>query len=174
MPGQKTDQERVQFALRTETDGSDFYAQAKEQTNHKLARAAFELLSKEEMRHVALIQGLAKHLKGEGGVAEPKSPSMADLESTLKTIYGTAMEGTGREKMSPSDAYERAIELEKRISALYFEYSSECESDAAKRLFHVLYGEEQRHLNLLEDMLAYLTKPDQWFIDRDGVMLDGG
>ncbi len=42
-----TDQERVDLALKTESDGSDFYAQAKTQTNHKLARAAFELLSRE-------------------------------------------------------------------------------------------------------------------------------
>ncbi len=169
-----TDQERVDLALRTEGDGSDFYAKAKVQTDHKLARAAFEVLSREEMRHMALIQGLAKHLKGSGEIQEPKSPSMAELQSNVKTIYGEAMAEPTGEKMDPAEAYQRAIELEKKISALYFGYESECESDAAKRLFKVLYGEEQRHLNLLQDMLAYLTKPDQWFIDRDGVMLDGG
>lgn len=174
MPKQSTDRERVDFALKTESDGSDFYGTAKEQTNHKLARAAFELLSREEMRHVALIQALGKHLKGDAAVPEVASASRADLESTLKTIYGTASEGVGEEKMDPAEAYEKAIELEKRISALYYQYASECESDEARRLFDVLYREEQRHLSLLEDMLAYLTKPDQWFVDRDGVMLDGG
>ncbi len=174
MPEHKTDQERIDFALRTESDGSDFYARAKVQAGHKLARAAFEVLSREEMRHMALIEGLAKHLKGEGELAEPKSPTMAELETDLKTIYGDAMDEPGEGKMDPAEAYKRAIELEKKISALYFGYTSECDSDAAKRLFHILYGEEQRHLSLLQDMLAYLTKPDQWFIDKDGVMLDGG
>jgi rubrerythrin len=174
MPEHKTDMERVEFALKTETDGSEFYAHAKEHTNHKLARAAFEVLSREEMRHVALIRGLGKHLKEGSPLAEADSPSRKDLESTIKTIYSEALDASGDGTMDPTDAYEKAIELEKRISALYFGYSSECESDDAKRLFDVLYREEQRHLSLLEDMLAYLTKPDQWFIDRDGVMLDGG
>ncbi len=123
---------------------------------------------------MALIEGLAKHLKSGGEIEEPKSPSMAELQSSLKTIYGEAMAQPGDDKMDPAEAYKKAIELEKKISALYFGYESECESDAAKKLFHVLYGEEQRHLSLLQDMLAYLTKPDQWFIDKDGVMLDGG
>ncbi|MFH1503023.1 MAG: ferritin family protein [Candidatus Eisenbacteria bacterium] len=174
MPERKTDRERVEFALKTERDGSDFYGLAKEQTNHKLARAAFELLSKEEMRHVALITALGKHLEGGAAVPSADSPSMGNLQSTLKTIYGSAIEGAGDEKMDPAEAYGTAIELEKKISALYYQYAKDCESDEARRLFDVLYKEEQRHLSLLEDMLAYLTKPDQWFIDRDGTMLDGG
>ena len=174
MPEQKTDRERVEFALKTESDGSDFYSQAKEQTDHKLARAAFEVLSNEEMRHVALIRALGKHLEEGAALEEPDSPTGSDLKSNIKTIYGEAIEGRSEGTMDPAAAYDRAIELEKRISALYFDYASECESDEAKRLFDVLYGEEQRHLNLLEDMLGYLTKPDEWFIDRDGVMLDGG
>jgi len=174
MPEQKTDKERVEFALKTESDGSDFYAQAKDQTDHKLARAAFEVLSNEEKRHVALIRGLGKHLEDGAELAAPESPTEADLKSTIKTIYGEAIEASGDGKMDPAEAYKKAIELEKRISALYFDYSSACDSDEAKRLFDVLYKEEQRHLSLLEDMLAYLTKPDEWFIDRDGVMLDGG
>jgi len=76
--------------------------------------------------------------------------------------------------LDAAKSYEKAIELEKRISALYFECASECESDEARRLFNVLYREEQDHLTLLEDMLMYLTKPDQWFIDKDYVLLDGG
>ncbi|MBD3348112.1 MAG: hypothetical protein GF400_02815 [Candidatus Eisenbacteria bacterium] len=174
MPEQKTDRERVEFALKTENDGSEFYAQAREKTDHKLARAAFEVLSNEEKRHVALIRGLGKHLEGGGDAAEPDSPTRADLESSIKTIYSEATEKSGEGTMDPEEAYKRAIELEKRISALYHDYASECDSDEAKRLFDVLYREEQHHLSLLEDMLEYLTKPDQWFIDRDGVMLDGG
>jgi rubrerythrin len=174
MSDRKTDRERVEFALKTESDGSDFYNIAKEQTNHKLARAAFELLSREEMRHVALIRALGKHLEGESAVPDTDSPSMSDLQSTLKTIYGAAIESAGEEKMDPAEAYGTAIDLEKKISALYYKYASESQRDEAKRLFDVLYNEEQRHLSLLEDMLAYLTKPDQWFIDRDGTMLDGG
>ncbi len=174
MPEQMTDRERVEFALKTESDGSGFYDLAKKQTNHKLARAAFELLSREEMRHIEIIRALGKHLDGDAALPGADSPTMADLHSTLKTIYGTAIEGAGEERMDPAEAYEKAIGLEKKISALYFQYASDCESDEARRLFEVLYKEEQRHLGLLEDMLAYLTKPDQWFIDKDGVMLDGG
>ena len=169
-----TDRDRVLFALKTEKDGSGFYDMAKERTSHKLARAAFELLAKEELRHVDLIEALAKRIDGEGDSIDPDSPTRANLESSLKTIYGSAADDTSAGDLDPADAYEKAIELEKRISALYYGYARECESDEAKRLFDALYREEQDHLSLLEDMFAYLTKPDQWFVDRDGIMLDGG
>ena len=97
-----------------------------------------------------------------------------DLQANVKTIYGEATEESGEGDLDPAEAYGKAIELEKKISSLYYSYIEECESDEAKRLFDVLYREEQDHLTLLEDMLGYLTKPDQWFIDRDMVMLDGG
>lgn len=174
MPDQATDRERVEFALKTERDGNSFYEEAAKRTGHKLARAAFEILAKQELRHVALIEALGKQLEGEGGPIEPGSPTLRNLEFSIKTIYEGAMEAEEEGELDPAEAYGKAIDLEKRISALYYRYGNESESDAAKRLFGVLYREEQDHLTLLEDMLGYLTKPDRWFIDRDMVLLDGG
>jgi rubrerythrin len=174
MPDQATDKERVEFALRTERDGNSFYEDAAKRTGHKLARAAFEILAKEEVRHAALIEALGKKLDGEGGPIDPESPSLKNLQFSIKTIYEGAGDQEQKGELEPADAYRQAIELEKKISALYYRYGDESESDVAKRLFSVLYREEQDHLTLLEDMLAYLTKPDDWFIDRDMVMLDGG
>jgi len=174
MSEMKTDKERAEFALTTEQDGSGFYEQASKRMNHKLARAAFEMLGKEELRHVALIEGLGQRLDGAGGPLDPDSPTLKDLQANVQTIYGAATEQGGEDDLDPGEAYERAIELEKKISSLYYGYIEECDSDEAKRLFKVLYQEEQDHLTLLEDMLGYLTKPDQWFIDRDMIMLDGG
>jgi rubrerythrin len=174
VPDQATDRERVEFALRTERDGNSFYEQARGRTAHKLARAAFDILAKEELRHVALIEALGKQLDGEGGSIDSDSPTLKNLQFSIKTIYEGAIEEEHEGDLDPADAYREAIDLEKKISSLYFRYGNESESDAAKRLFNVLYSEEQDHLTLLEDMLAYLTKPDDWFIDRDMVMLDGG
>jgi rubrerythrin len=174
MSDQATDRERVEFALKTERDGNSFYEEASKRTSHKLARAAFDILAKEETRHVSLIEALGRQLDGKGGPIEPDSPSLGNLQFSIKTIYEGAMDEGQESDLDPADAYRQAIELEKRISALYYRYGDESESDAAKRLFNVLYREEQDHLTLLEDMLAYLTKPDDWFIDRDMVMLDGG
>lgn len=174
MGGGMTDRERVAFALRTENDGRAFYAQATTHTSHKLARAAFEVLAKEEDRHVGLIEALGAKLIGKGGDVEVDSPTKGALAKGIKSIYGRAMDEGSAGDLDAAASYEKAIDLEKRISALYFEYARECESDEARRLFDVLYREEQDHLTLLEDMLMYLTKPDQWFIDKDYVLLDGG
>jgi rubrerythrin len=174
MAGKMTDRERVNLALKTENDGSAFYRQATGRVNHKLAKAAFEILAKEEMRHVALIEALATRLTGKGAPIVVDSPTKGVLAKGIRTIYECAMDGKGGPDYGAAEAYEKAIELEHRVSALYFEYGRESESDEARRLFNVLYREEQDHLTLLEDMLNYLTKPDQWFIDKDYVMLDGG
>lgn len=169
-----TDRERVDFALKTENDGSAFYRQEAGRVGHKLAKAAFEILAKEEVRHVALIEALATRLTGKGAPVAVDSPTKGSLVESIKTIYMSAMEEKPGPDPGAAEAYAKAIELEKRVSALYFEYARESQSDEARRLFNVLYREEQDHLTLLEDMLNYLTKPDQWFIDKDYVMLDGG
>lgn len=174
MAPKMTDRERVDLALETENDGSAFYRQATGRVSHKLAKAAFEILAKEEIRHVALIEALATRLTGQGGHIVVDSPTKRSLAKGIKTIYKSAVEEKGGPDYGAAEAYRKAIELEKRISALYFEYGRESESDEARRLFNVLYREEQDHLTLLEDMLNYLTKPDQWFIDKDYVLLDGG
>jgi rubrerythrin len=168
-----TDRERVDLALKTENDGNGFYEHAAKHTSHKLARAAFQMLAKEETRHVQLIESLSEALKS-GAEVKVHSPGMKSLEKGILTIYGAATAEPVAGEMEPSEAYAKAIELEKRISALYFDYVKECDSDTAKHLFDVLYREEQDHLSLLEDMLGYLTDPNQWFVDRDMVMLDGG
>ncbi len=174
MPEHSTDRERVEFALKTEQDGHEFYQMASKKLVHKLARAAFELLGKEELRHVELIEGLGRQLGGEGEAPTIETITRKDLESGLKSIYENAQENPVENEMDPAVAYEKAIELEKQTTSLYAGYARECDDDAAKRLFTVLLQEEEHHLNLLEDMHAYLTNPDEWFIDRDGIMLDGG
>jgi rubrerythrin len=174
MAPKMTDRERVDLALKTENDGSTFYMRASGRVTHKLARAAFEILAKEELRHVALIEALSARLRGTGAPVVVNSPTKGSLAKDIKTIYGSAMEDSSGPDLGAAEAYGKAIELEKRISALYFEDGRECESDEARKLFSVLYREEQDHLTLLEDMLNYLTKPDQWFIDKDYVLLDGG
>jgi rubrerythrin len=174
MPKFASDLERVEFALKTEHDGHDFYVMAAKKTSHKLARAAFELLGREELRHVALIESLGKQLGGEGGSVEAKEVTLKALETDLKTIYGSATDEPLDGEMDPVEAYKKAIELENRITDTYAAYAKECDDDGAKRLFSVLQREEEHHLSLLKDMHGYLTKPEEWFIDRDGIMLDGG
>lgn len=174
MGKQGSDHERIQFALKTERDGHDFYDTVVKQADHKLARAAFELLAKEELRHVSMIEALEKELHGEASASETKSPGLKALELGVRTIYESASDEISGAEFDTTGAYEKAIELEKRITALYHGYSKDCDSAAARRLFAVLGREEQNHLTLLEDTLGYLAKPGEWFIDRDGVMLDGG
>jgi rubrerythrin len=169
-----TDIERVKLALTTENDGTSFYEYAATRTANKLARAAFEMLSKEEIRHVSLVKSLGQMLEGRGELAEPDSPTEKDLAKKVHTIYSSAQDEAGEGDLDPGEAYAKAIELEKKIAALYFGYAQDCESGEARHLFDVLYREEQDHLGLLEDMHGYLTRPDDWFIDRDMVMLDGG
>ena len=174
MPEHSTDRERVEFALKTEQDGHSFYQSASKKMAHKLAKAAFDLLGKEELRHVELIEGLGKQLGGEGEPPTIETVTRKTLESDLKTIYEGARADSVEDEMDPATAYEKAIELEKQTTSLYAGYARECDDDGAKRLFGVLLKEEEHHLSLLEDMHAYLTKPEEWFIDRDGIILDGG
>jgi rubrerythrin len=174
MPEFASDTERIEYALKNEHDGHTFYQQAAKKASQKLARAAFDLLSREELKHIDLIEGLGRQLGGEGADVEAEELTLKALEKDLVTIYKEASEDPIEDTMDPAAAYEKAIGLEKDVTGTYAAFSRECEDEGARRLFAVLQKEEEHHLSLLEDMHAYLTKPEEWFIDRDGIMLDGG
>jgi rubrerythrin len=174
MPEFASDMERIEYALKNEHDGHTFYQLAARKASQKLARAAFDLLSREELKHIALIEGLSKELGGGGEAVDPQEMTLKALEKDLVTIYNSASEDPTEDSMDPAAAYEKAIGLERDVTRTYAAFSRECEDEGARRLFTVLQKEEEHHLNLLEDMHAYLTKPEEWFIDRDGIMLDGG
>ncbi len=119
MPKKATDMEKVELALKTEQDGHEFYQMAAKKTSHKLARAAFELLGREELRHVALIEGLGRQLGGKGAAPTIKMVTRKALESDLKTIYGTAHEAVIEERDGPGRGLregDRTREEDHRVS----------------------------------------------------------
>jgi len=174
MSGHLSDRQMIEFALKTERDGKAFYDQASTRTSHRLAGAAFALLAREELRHASLIESLARATPSRAGTAEIDAQRRESLERDIRTIYESVTDDQAGGDLDAAEAYSEAIDLERRVSALYYRYAQECESDHARSLFDALYREEQDHLSLLEDMLAYLTKPEEWFIDRDMTLLDGG
>jgi len=132
MPEHNTDMEKVKFALKTEQDGHEFYQLTCMKMSNKLAKAAFRLLGKEELRHAALIEGLSKQLGGEGEAPTVEMVTRNALESGLKSIYESAKEEAIEGEMDSVEAYEKAIELEKKITGLYAQYSRDCDEDAVK------------------------------------------
>ncbi len=171
MAEMRTDKDRVAHALQTERDGNDFYVRASTHAAHKLTRAAFTMLAKEENRHIDTIESLATFL--DGGDVTPEidaSPSLASLEKAIHTIYSTASAGSLDGDMDPAEAYATAIDLEKRATALYKQCALECSTAEGRHLFDVLSREETDHLKLLEDMQGYLTDPERWFVDRKMIL----
>ncbi len=166
-----TDRDRVAHALQTERDGNDFYDRVSAHAAHKLTRAAFVMLSKEESRHIDTIESLAKFLDGDADAPEiDSSPTLESLEKTIHTIYSIASAEDLDGDMDPAEAYTTAIDLEERSTALYKQCALECDTAEGRHLFDVLSREELDHLKLLEDMQGYLTDPEQWFVDRKMIL----
>ncbi len=169
-----SDRGRVEYALQTERDGISFYEHASRHIAHKLARAAFVMLAREEERHVDTIKSLARFLDGEGEPADFDAADPGSLKKTIHTIYSATSADDLDGDMDAAEAYAKAIEIETRVIDLYGQCAKECETAEARHLFDVLYREEADHLKLLEDMRGYLIDPEQWFVDRKMILREDG
>lgn len=174
MPEPTSDRGRVEYALQTERDGINFYEHASRHIAHKLARAAFTMLAREEERHVDTIKSLARFLDGKGEPIDLDPTDPGSLNKTIHTIYSAASAEDLDDSMNAAEAYAEAIEIETRVIDFYGQCAKECDTDEARHLFDVLRREEAEHLKLLEDMQGYLINPEQWFVDRKMILREDG
>ncbi len=65
------------------------------------------------------------------------------------------------------DAYRGALEKEKESVALYEELLGKASDDKEKILFEYLIKQEQRHRNILEDLIVLVSRPIEWVEDAE-------
>lgn len=155
----------VATAITNEIEGHKILQQSKEASRTPLARATFEFLANEELRHIELIKEFAESL------AEGKQWNPASLKETSLAEAGEGVRGifarfaTQFEEVRTSDderleVYKVAMDMERRGHDFY-KGAAEMVSDTdAKALFRFLAGEERRHFQMIQDTHDFLEQPD--------------
>lgn len=148
--------ELLSLALTLEEDLQSFYQKQAELHQGNSLQTVFELLAKEEERHLEILMSHADKidvpLRDNDILAEikPIFKEIADFKSEIK-LYATQL-----------DAYRMALDKEIESLNFYRELQNKSSEEASKKVFGYLILQEDKHCIILEELVKLVTRPEEW------------
>jgi len=157
--------EALAAAIEMENQGRDFYNSTAEKTANEMTRSVFRFLADEETKHIEAIRSFySAEMAGEetdfDSVIREADPARA--RKAISKLF------SGLERKAPTDkadidAYKFARDFEKNGEKFYRQALTKATDPETKKLFQFLIEEEQRHFQMVDDSLAFLENPSEWF-----------
>jgi rubrerythrin len=152
--------------MEKEKSAENYYRELAGKCSNSGLNYILTLLADEELKHYELIEKMK--------MEAPELPSESKLMKEAKSAFEKMREA--KEKfsfdISQVDLYKKAQEMEKQSQELYLEKAREFESEIYKGIFTQLAVEEEKHYNLLENIIQFISKPDSWLENAEFHHLD--
>jgi rubrerythrin len=176
MEGKFTNQkEALAMAIEMEKEGHDFYQKTAKKAADKMTRQVFDFLANEEMKHIESIKTFY-----DAEIAGKKTDFNKMLGNSTPGIAKKAILNLFKnlEKIVPADkpdmeAYSFARNFEKKGENFYHEAAAKASDADIKKLFEFLVEEEKRHFQMIDDSMAFLENPQEWFHRQEKWHVEG-
>lgn len=157
--------EVLEVALQNELKGHEILTSARENVENPLAKATFDFLANEELKHIDIIQKFAQSLAGTGEFTTEELIEMSTPEAkqNIKSIFErfrVSFEAVAASDRPRLETYEVAMDMERRGHDYYKSAAEQTTNEDARRLYEFLASEETRHFELIQDTHDYLQQPD--------------
>lgn len=152
----------LNMALENERQGHKLLSDARDACEDRLAKATFDFLAREEIKHMEAIRAFA----AAGGAALPVSAqplSKADAARSIKGIFeqfGWQYEQAAGEYDARLEAYRTAMEMERHGHEFYEEAARSAGDPKAREFYEFLAAEEIRHFEIIQETYEFLQQPD--------------
>lgn len=166
--------EVLQLAVKMEVEGKQFYQQASQKSDNKLAKDLFQHLANEEDVHRKKFEQVYAAIKKGQNWPDVEAPS--DKGHRLQSLFSEATKALGTKvtvAKSEFEAIKIAMDMEIKSYNLYHSRSQESTLPVEKRFYETLAGEERGHHLALVDSYEYLSDPGAWFTKTEHWSLDG-
>ncbi len=151
------------FAMQFEKDGEAYYRDLAAKAGIKGIKNILTLLAEDEVKHYEILN----QLKDRAGAEITDTAVLVDARNIFADIKesGEALP----EVISEVELYEKAIQIEKQSEDFYREKAAEVAVDntAAGDILLKIAEEEKKHQFLLENMVDFLKRPQQWVEDAE-------
>jgi len=151
-----------EFAMQMETDGEAFYREIANKTKNAGLQKIFNTLADEEVVHYNTFKKLYE--KTQTQVVE------SDILEKAKNIFIELKESGGLDMSAETpqtEAYEKALEAEKEAYTFYEKKAEESDDPKEKEILLVFAREERQHYRLLENIIEFVSRPEQWLEDAE-------
>ncbi|MCK8816837.1 ferritin family protein [Natroniella sulfidigena] len=155
----------LDLAIELEKKGHEYYQKHAATAENPLAKKVLSSLASQELDHIDDIKEIAEGKK----LFDPDSDqAIDDLEAEVKEVFNnfSKQERQGW-KAENKKVYEHAMKLEKDIYETYQQLAEEAEDEDQKKFFQSLMKEESKHLEAIENVYFYLTKPKEWLAQEE-------
>ena len=169
--------EALQFALKTEKDGYQYFLEASDRTNNPITKKFFASLADDEIIHIRLIDEFHDALKASSGGASLNIPDTPEnYKLRLKTIFEVAKKEI-KEAVKPDtgilEVYRHSMDLETKAAEFYKQRREATKFEQVKKFYDWLFHFESDHYAMLSETLSYLENPEQWYQDFERSIFEG-
>ena len=169
------DQNRMEMwlnkALEMEIRGRDFYDGVAATAKDPWVRDFFSFLANQEAVHIKIIKTIYS-LLGQETCWQAATEHQPD-DQALNKIFLKLTQTKPSADSNIIQAIDHAISLETDSAAFYKNELPKAACEAEKEFLSALYGEENEHRHVLEDMKLFCTNPEAWAEQMDNINLDG-
>ena len=164
----------LEAALKIEVREKAYYQAAAANSTSPLAKQLFERLATEEDEHARRFEAVRAQITQGKGWPDINVPAWEG--AYLKKVISSLSSGApGEVKVGRSelDAMKEAMANELHAYDMYRTRAAETDSEAEKKFYTTLAGEERMHHLSLLDSYEYLTDPAGWFTVKERWTIEG-
>ena len=154
------------YAMQMEKDGENYYRDSAQKINNAGLKKILGMLADAEVKHCDILQKMKKNEKAQ-------SPH-TEILSNVKNIFVEMQEAkdTVGVNISQKELYKKAQEIEKKSQEFYSEKATEVNDLSQKELFLKIAEEEKKHYWILENILNFISRPQNWLENAEWYHLD--
>ncbi|MHC4337666.1 MAG: ferritin family protein, partial [Planctomycetota bacterium] len=110
----------------------------------------------EEAKHYSVVEQMKSKI--------PERVSNTDVLSDAKSIFEQVKQAADKFSFEASqvETYKKAQDIEKESREFYLQKADEVEDHSQKGIFQKLAEEENKHYFLLENIIDFVSRPEQW------------
>ena len=157
----------LEFALKMEKYGENYYREILQQTENKGLRSILTLLADAEVKHQRTIEQMI-------GASDEVKMEEDRLFNDVKNVF-EEMKRSGSvfefDQSQPA-VYMKAKEIEEKSYTFYKQSADEAASESNRTLLLRLAEEENKHMILMDNLVEFVTRPQNWLEDAEWTHLD--
>lgn len=144
------------FAMQMEKDGESYYRECASKTASAGLRGILTMLADAEATHHELFRRMQAR--------EETAPGDAALLAGVTNVFAEMRrtEGAAGARSSEVELYRKAQGLEQKSWELYEGAARRAASPGERLLFERIAVEERRHFRILEGIIDFVSRPEQW------------
>lgn len=152
----KIEMDIFDFAMEKEKLSENYYRQLSKKTENKGLKNIFGMLAGEEARHYDIVSKMKEDT--------PVEVTQTSVLSDAKAVFSKMREAAEKFSfdISQIELYRKARDIEGESRDFYLEKAEEVPEKQQKDIFLGLAEEEKKHYLLLENIIDFVSRPEDW------------